>query len=276
MPVIAIRERIHSYTSAHARGGLARGARFSSPHSPTAPTSTSSSSASRASCPRIRCRSRSPPTSRCSRPSRCIIRCSPAPASRRWLARVLPPEFERSAYVWIASLLFLGVCLLWRPLPGVAWEATGAARYLLFGVQFAGLVFTLRSASRLDIWDLAGVRQVRAARKAADTSAPNDGGRLLAPQPRRTLRRSRPRPRRRASRSPRAVPLAAASDLSGLGVAGFRRAGDDRGPAALRGDQHRVSGGGDPVRGTVAGPEFGQAYRDYQRRCAGGCVPGVW
>jgi methanethiol S-methyltransferase len=84
--------------------------------------------------------------------------------AKAWLARRLPPGAERSAYVWLASLLFLAVCLLWRPLPGVAWTASGAARWLLHGVQLAGAVVTLRSASRIDIWDLSGVRQAHAAR----------------------------------------------------------------------------------------------------------------
>ena len=57
---------------------------------------------------------------------------------KAWLTRIAAAaSLERSAYVWIASLLFLAVCLLWQPLPGVAWEATGALRSLLYGVQLA-------------------------------------------------------------------------------------------------------------------------------------------
>jgi protein-S-isoprenylcysteine O-methyltransferase Ste14 len=84
--------------------------------------------------------------------------------AKAWLARRLPAGAERSAYVWLASLLFLAVCLLWRPLPGVAWAASGGWRSLLHGVQLAGAMLTLKSASRIEIWDLAGVRQARAAR----------------------------------------------------------------------------------------------------------------
>ena len=79
------------------------------------------------------------------------------------MARVVPAGLERSAYVWVASLLFIGVCLLWQPLPGVAWEVDGPARGLLFAVQVAGIVLTLRSAAIIDIRELAGIRQ--AARK---------------------------------------------------------------------------------------------------------------
>src|SRR5687767_12008720 len=40
-----------------------------------------------------------------------------APA-KALIARVVSPQLERSVYVWTASILLIGVCLLWRPLPG--------------------------------------------------------------------------------------------------------------------------------------------------------------
>jgi protein-S-isoprenylcysteine O-methyltransferase Ste14 len=95
------------------------------------------------------------------------------------LARVVPRYLERSLYVWIASLLFLAVCLLWQPLPGAAWHVTGLGRWMLHAVQLAGLVLTLRSAARLDVLDLAGVRQAadgaeKLATDDADSSAADD------------------------------------------------------------------------------------------------------
>ncbi len=42
--------------------------------------------------------------------------------AKAWITRLTPPALERSIYVWIASLLFLAVCWLWRPLPGVIWQ----------------------------------------------------------------------------------------------------------------------------------------------------------
>ena len=82
---------------------------------------------------------------------------------KAWVARRLPVGLERSFYVWTASLLFLAVCLLWLPLPGTAWRASGPLTWVLHGAQIAGVIVTLRSASRIDIWELAGVRQARAA-----------------------------------------------------------------------------------------------------------------
>lgn len=77
------------------------------------------------------------------------------------VSRLVPHPCERSLYVWIASLLFLAVCLLWQPLPGVAWEARGLGRWALHAVQLGGVILTLQSAARIDIWELAGVRQLR-------------------------------------------------------------------------------------------------------------------
>lgn len=79
--------------------------------------------------------------------------------AKAWLTRTVPRDLERSVYVWIASVLFLAVCWLWQPLPGVVWTTTGAAAGLLVGVQLAGVALTLRAASIVGVWDLAGVTQ---------------------------------------------------------------------------------------------------------------------
>jgi methanethiol S-methyltransferase len=79
--------------------------------------------------------------------------------AKAWLTRRLPGDLERSVYVWIASVLFLAVCWLWQPLPGVLWATTGIAFWLLVGVQMAGVALTLRAARIVGVWDLAGVTQ---------------------------------------------------------------------------------------------------------------------
>ena len=80
--------------------------------------------------------------------------------ARRWMAAAAGPRLERSMYVWAASLMLIAVCAWWQPVPGVAWRASGALAWTLHGVQIAGVWVTLRSAAIIDIWDLAGVRQV--------------------------------------------------------------------------------------------------------------------
>jgi protein-S-isoprenylcysteine O-methyltransferase Ste14 len=83
--------------------------------------------------------------------------------ARTWLAAHVPAPLERSAYVWLASLLFLAVCLGWRRTPGVLYEVTGPLRWGLAALQVAGVVLTIAAARVLDGLDLAGIRQVRRA-----------------------------------------------------------------------------------------------------------------
>jgi hypothetical protein len=83
--------------------------------------------------------------------------------ARAAIARLLPQPLERSFYVWIASVLFIGVCALWRPVPGTAWQVEGRFVWVLRAVQAAGVWLTLRSAVALDIRDLAGLRAARGA-----------------------------------------------------------------------------------------------------------------
>ncbi len=79
-----------------------------------------------------------------------------------WIRRVAPAYLERSLYVWVGSLLFIATCACWREVPGVVWQAAGAGRLAFFGVQAAAGLFTLIAARRLDVLELAGIRQVTA------------------------------------------------------------------------------------------------------------------
>ncbi|MGE3273812.1 MAG: isoprenylcysteine carboxylmethyltransferase family protein [Vicinamibacterales bacterium] len=79
--------------------------------------------------------------------------------AKRWLTRALPPSLERTTFVWVASLLFLAVCLLWQPLPGIVYEAEGAAAWGGRVLQLAGVVLTWRGAAVIDPLELAGIRQ---------------------------------------------------------------------------------------------------------------------
>ena len=80
--------------------------------------------------------------------------------AKRWLGQYLPQEIERATYVWIASVLLIVTCVLWRDLPGTAYTMTGWARGIGLATQCAGLVVTLMAVSVLDPLELAGVRQV--------------------------------------------------------------------------------------------------------------------
>lgn len=82
---------------------------------------------------------------------------------KRLIERTVTPALERSVYVWVASLLFIAVCALWRPVSGGLWQTHGALRAAMLAGQGGAAVMTLLAARRLDVLDLAGIRQVLAA-----------------------------------------------------------------------------------------------------------------
>jgi methanethiol S-methyltransferase len=80
--------------------------------------------------------------------------------AKAWVQTVVPPALERSSYVWVASLLFIALCLTWQRVPGVLYTASGWLGWLLLIVQGAGLLVTMAGARVLDGLELAGIRQV--------------------------------------------------------------------------------------------------------------------
>jgi methanethiol S-methyltransferase len=74
------------------------------------------------------------------------------------VARLVTDELVRSVYVWMASLLLVMTCVLWRPLGGVVYEATGVASILLMMMQALGAVVGLLTIRRMDVGELAGLR----------------------------------------------------------------------------------------------------------------------
>jgi hypothetical protein len=78
---------------------------------------------------------------------------------RAWVTRTVPRPLERSFYVWVASLLFIAVCAFWEPVAGVAWAIARPFGWLLYASLAGGVWLSVRSASVIDVWDLAGVRQ---------------------------------------------------------------------------------------------------------------------
>lgn len=74
------------------------------------------------------------------------------------VTRIVPSVVERPTYVWIASLLFIAACAWWQPVPGVLWQATGAAAWTLRALSLVGGWLTLQSAVMLDMFELAGTR----------------------------------------------------------------------------------------------------------------------
>ena len=79
---------------------------------------------------------------------------------RAFVRRIVPSQLERSAYVWVASLMLIAVCLYWQAVPGVVWQVSSPWNWAVRLVQLAGIWLTLRSAAVIDGLELAGVRQV--------------------------------------------------------------------------------------------------------------------
>ena len=78
---------------------------------------------------------------------------------KSWIARAVPERLMRSVYVWIASLLLIALCGLWRPLGGVLYRAPRAVALVLTAVQLAGAFVTWRAVRAIDALELAGIRE---------------------------------------------------------------------------------------------------------------------
>jgi protein-S-isoprenylcysteine O-methyltransferase Ste14 len=78
---------------------------------------------------------------------------------------LIPHAIERAVYTLVASLLFTLVIWFWQPLPGHAWSLNAPWSWAGYAVQAAGIVLTVIAARTLDVWELAGVRQVSAWRR---------------------------------------------------------------------------------------------------------------
>jgi protein-S-isoprenylcysteine O-methyltransferase Ste14 len=79
--------------------------------------------------------------------------------AKRFVRRLVGPHLERSAYVWIASLLYVAVWALWRDLPGALYHHTGAWAITHWAVVAFGFGFTFSAARLIDPLELAGVHQ---------------------------------------------------------------------------------------------------------------------
>jgi hypothetical protein len=78
---------------------------------------------------------------------------------KAWVARHVPARLLRSVYVWIASVLWLGVIAAWQPLGGLVFEQTNAAaRIAHAAIQVVGVLLIAASVGVIDGLELAGIR----------------------------------------------------------------------------------------------------------------------
>jgi protein-S-isoprenylcysteine O-methyltransferase Ste14 len=79
---------------------------------------------------------------------------------RRW-TRVVPPQWERSCYVLLASVLLAITFWQWRPIPEVVWQVHApAARTAIWTVFGLGWLWALAMTFAIDHLDLVGLRQL--------------------------------------------------------------------------------------------------------------------
>ncbi len=90
---------------------------------------------------------------------------------KEWLAHRVPASLLRSVYVWVASLLLMVVCVLWRPIGGEIYAATGIRAIAHAVIQLAGVWITARAVARIDPLELAGIRQATGAQRLQVTGA---------------------------------------------------------------------------------------------------------
>lgn len=90
---------------------------------------------------------------------------------KRVVDAAVSPGLERAFYTCVASILFVGVCWLWLPIPGTLYSIPNPWRWIGYGIQAAGVIVTQRGSLALDILDLAGVRQVQRVRSPAGPPA---------------------------------------------------------------------------------------------------------
>jgi methanethiol S-methyltransferase len=75
------------------------------------------------------------------------------------LARIVPAHVLRSVYVWIASVLLILVCVLWRTVGGEVYHHRGIVAMVHALVQIAGVCVIALSVRAIDPLELAGIHQ---------------------------------------------------------------------------------------------------------------------
>jgi protein-S-isoprenylcysteine O-methyltransferase Ste14 len=82
-------------------------------------------------------------------------------AARRTLSRLVGRDLVRLAYVVVAGVTLALLLLVWRPVTGELWHATGAVAWALSALYVASLVSLVYITTRFDYEEFLGLRQLR-------------------------------------------------------------------------------------------------------------------
>ena len=82
-------------------------------------------------------------------------------AARRVLSRWVGRDFVRIAYVIVAGVTLALLLLVWRPVSGGLWHATGALAWVLSALYVASLVGLVFITSHFDYAEFLGLRQIK-------------------------------------------------------------------------------------------------------------------
>jgi methanethiol S-methyltransferase len=92
---------------------------------------------------------------------------------KKWWAKIVPVEIERSTYVLFSSIVLILMFYFWRPVTDVIWnvESTALAD-ILWALYFFGWFFVLTGTFLINHFNLFGLQQVYWALKKQDQQYP--------------------------------------------------------------------------------------------------------
>jgi protein-S-isoprenylcysteine O-methyltransferase Ste14 len=82
------------------------------------------------------------------------------PGFKRWWTRFVPPQLERSTFVWFGSALAIAMVQFWQPIEGDLWNVTGGAMIALYALSLLGYLMIPVTSFLTDHFELLGLRQV--------------------------------------------------------------------------------------------------------------------
>ena len=91
---------------------------------------------------------------------------------KAWWTKIVSPDAERSTYV-LQSALFLSFAMWqWRPMPEVIWQVGGGAEAAFYALFTLGIALVLLSTFLIDHFELFGLRQIWSANTGREMPKP--------------------------------------------------------------------------------------------------------